>query len=87
MKPEDIHKTAFRTFCGHFKYLVMPFGLSNAPTTFQALMNDIFQHYLRNFVLVFFDDILVYNPDLQTNLNHLSIVATSESKQALCQTI
>jgi hypothetical protein len=44
MHKDDIHKTAFKTYFGHFEYLVMPFGLSNAPATFQALMNEIFQN-------------------------------------------
>jgi hypothetical protein len=51
---EDIHKTAFRTHHGHFEFLVMPFGLSNAPATFQALMNEVLGSYLRRCVLVFF---------------------------------
>jgi hypothetical protein len=74
IKPADREKTAFHTPFGAFQYTVMPFGLCNAPATFQALMNDVFRKHLRKFVLVYLDDILVYSRSAAEHAQHLEMV-------------
>jgi hypothetical protein len=74
--PKDVPKTAFSTRYGLYEYLVMSFGLTNAPAHFMYLMNSVFMHELDKFMVVFIDDILVYYENEEDHAKHLCIVLT-----------
>ena len=74
VREEDIAKTAFCTRYRHYEFVVIPFGLTNAPAIFMDLMHRVFQEYLDCFVIVFIDDILVYSLGLEEHEAHLRTV-------------
>ena len=74
IKEEDIEKTTFSTRYGHFEYVVMSFGLTNAPAVFMEVMNRMLHEYLDDFVVVFIDDILIYSKSEEEHERHLSLV-------------
>ena len=87
IKDEDIHKIAFKTRYGHYEFVVVPFGLTNAPATFMCLMSSVFSRCLDKFVLVFLDDILLYSKNEEEHEEHFEIdIEIAQEASTVCET-
>ena len=84
IKDTNVHKTTFRTRYGHYEFLVMSFGLTNAPPAFMELMNRVFRPYVDLFLMVFIDDILVYSKDWENHDTISSSVRDFEKIAVVC---
>ncbi len=74
IKPEDVHKSAFRTAFGHYEWLVVPFGMRNAPASFQNAMHSLFREWHDKFLVLFIDDLLIYSNTLEEHREHVRAV-------------
>jgi hypothetical protein len=82
VRERDIPKTISWCHYGHYEFLVMPFGLTNAPVTFQSCMNHIFKKQSRKFLLIFFDDLLIYSQTWEEHLVHLEEILSIMEEQS-----
>jgi hypothetical protein len=83
VRDKDIHKTPFQTPDDLMEWVAMPFGLCNAPTTFQWIMNDILRDFLHKFVTVYLDDVCIYNRTMEEHLEHLRLVLQRFKEESL----
>jgi len=87
IKSGDEYKTAFTCKLGHFEYIVMPFGLKNAPAVFQHFINDIFEDIIGKFVYCYIDDIIIFSSDYSTHVEHIKEVLSRLRSSNLVATL